>query len=115
VIHAEVASTCPYDWGSPMDDVAEALFEDRIEGGNRLFDFVVAADSCIYVTHFHSLLLLDSAKLLMSKTVWRGCLLHSLVIQRMITVGVVLILRKKKDSMSVFWNLYNLLMLCLRE
>ena len=76
LVHAEMARGAPYDWGTPIDDIV-TLGLDCDGNGNddddknrnnckdNLFDIVVAAD-CIYMPHFHSLLL-DSIKLLLSK------------------------------------------------
>lgn len=64
LIHAEKALACPYDWGSPIDDVINVPNGVSHENKECLFDVIVAAD-CIYMPHFHSLLL-DSIKLFMS-------------------------------------------------
>lgn len=49
---------CPYDWGSPIDQVTQV-------GKEQKFDLVVAAD-CIYMPEFH-VQLLDSIKMLMAE------------------------------------------------
>lgn len=59
-IHAVNARACPYDWGSPVDEVSHAL-----DGTDTCFDVVLAADCC-YMPDYHSQLL-DSIKMLMSK------------------------------------------------
>jgi predicted nicotinamide N-methyase len=67
ITYAEMVRACPYDWGNSIDEVVEILNENRniVQKSNRRFDVVLAAD-CIYMPHFHSLLL-DSIKMLLSE------------------------------------------------
>jgi len=60
LLNARKARSCPHDWGTPIDRVAQALNED----GSERFDVIVAAD-CLYMPAFHSELL-DSIDRLLS-------------------------------------------------
>jgi predicted nicotinamide N-methyase len=71
LVHGREVRACPYDWGSPIEEVTTQsvlLLDDDDNNKNeerRLFDIVVAAD-CIYIPELHSLLL-DSIKMLMAE------------------------------------------------
>ena len=59
--HATKVRACPYDWGTSIKEVAAILDETEEE---VRFDVVVAAD-CIYMPHFHDVLL-ESIHMLLS-------------------------------------------------
>ena len=58
--YAKDARACPYDWGTPIDEVTDVL-----GGSETLFDVVLAAD-CVYIPTWHEALL-DSIRMLLAE------------------------------------------------
>ena len=63
--NAKLARVCPYDWGTPITEIANTIATDSNSREEASFDVVVAAD-CIYMPDFHKVLL-ESVNLLLSK------------------------------------------------